>query len=154
MSTAPSSSWELDRTIPSDTSVGSELIVPLMDAMRERSWLDADIFRVQLAYEEAVVNAIRHGNRCDPAKVVAVKMHCDTSQVRIEISDEGPGFDPSQVPDPRDERLLEVPGGRGVLLINEIMSEVRYEDGGRRIVMVKRPGDPLDNPDAADLESD
>jgi serine/threonine-protein kinase RsbW len=141
--------WTLRRDIPSDTSVGSGLVNELIDAMTEREWPAADLFRTQLAYEEAIVNAIRHGNQCDPDKTVTVEMRCDQDRVWIRITDEGEGFDPDSVPDPRQEELLEVPGGRGVLLIKEIMNEVRYNERGNVITMVKRKGD---NPPADDDE--
>lgn len=133
--------WTLHREIPSDTTVGSALVNELIDAMTEREWPMADLFRTQLAYEEAIVNAIRHGNRCAADKSVTVEMKCDADRVLIRIADQGEGFDPSSVPDPRQDELLEVPGGRGVLLIKEIMSEVRYNERGNEITMVKIKGD-------------
>ena len=133
--------WTLRREIPSDTSVGSELVNELIDAMTEREWPAADLFRTQLAYEEAIVNAIRHGNGCDETKTVTVEMKCDDDRVWIRIADQGTGFDPDSVPDPREGDLLEAPGGRGVLLIKEIMSEVHYNDRGNEITMVKIKGD-------------
>ncbi|MEO1528493.1 MAG: ATP-binding protein [Planctomycetota bacterium] len=137
--------WKLKREIPSDTSIGSELVNELLAAMTEREWPATDLFRTQLAYEEAIVNAIRHGNRSDPEKVVVVEMTCDRDRVTIQITDEGSGFDPSQVPDPREEELLEVPGGRGVLLINEIMTEVKYNDSGNQITMSKERSNETDD---------
>ena len=136
--------WKLKREIPSDTSIGSELVNELITAMTEREWPATDLFRTQLAYEEAIVNAIRHGNRSDPEKVVTVEMSCDRERVTIQITDQGSGFDPSQVPDPRDEELLEVPGGRGVLLIHEIMNEVRYNESGNQITMIKQRSEETD----------
>lgn len=138
--------WTFHREIPSDTAVGSALVTDLLDAMTEREWPAGDLFRTQLAFEEAIVNAIRHGNRCDPDKKVTVEMSCDDDQVRIQITDQGEGFDPRSVPDPRQEELLEAPGGRGVLLINEIMSQVEYNDRGNQITMIKIKGDdpPVD----------
>jgi len=113
----------------------------------ERDWPPAELFRVQLAYEEAIVNAIRHGNGCDPEKTVDVQMICDENEVSIQITDQGGGFDPQDVPDPRSDELLEAPGGRGVLLINEIMSRVDYNETGNQITMVKIKGDKLDDDD-------
>lgn len=133
--------WTFQREIPSDTSVGSALITDLLDAMTEREWPATDLFRTQLAYEEAIVNAIRHGNRCDAEKTVTVEMTCDSERVVIKITDQGEGFDPKQIPDPRQDELLEAPGGRGVLLISEIMSDVTYNDRGNQITMVKMKGD-------------
>ena len=143
--------WTFRREIPSDTSVGSSLVAGLLDAMMERDWPAADLFRTQLAYEEAIVNAIRHGNRCDPEKSVLIEMSCDDERVTIQITDQGSGFDPASVPDPRVGELLEAPGGRGVLLIGEIMNEVTYNPCGNQITMVKIKGDnPPDDDDDDD----
>ncbi len=137
MENLDSSVWRLHRRIPSDTSIGSSLAVELIEAMARKGWPEDDRFRVRLAYEEAIVNAIRHGNQCSVEKTVDVRLECDGRRVRIEIADQGDGFDLATVPDPRREDLLEVPGGRGVLLIGEIMNEVRYSKSGNRITMIK-----------------
>lgn len=141
--------WTLRREIPSDTSIGSALVNELLDVMMQREWPSSDLFRTQLAYEEAIVNAIRHGNGCDTDKTVTVEMSCDDDRATIRITDEGEGFDPQAVPDPRQDDLLDVPGGRGVLLIHEIMSEVTYNDRGNQITMIKIKGDapPVDEDD-------
>ena len=144
----PESSWTFRRVIPSDTSVGSVLINELIDAMFQFDWEAAEQFRVQLAYEEAIVNAIRHGNRNKVEKTVTVEMSCDQDRVWIRITDQGKGFDPKEVPDPRQKELLEVPGGRGVLLINEIMSEVAYNEQGNQITMSKIRGDKMGSDEA------
>jgi serine/threonine-protein kinase RsbW len=57
--------------------------------------------------------------------------------VQIVIEDMGPGFDPDELPDPRDEERLEIPGGRGVMLIRELMTEVEYNELGNRVTMRK-----------------
>ncbi|OYP37461.1 ATP-binding protein [Rhodopirellula sp. MGV] len=138
---ADNAAWTLRREIPSETTIGSELVEELIAAMTERDWPPADLFRTQLAYQEAIVNAIRHGNRCDPNKTVLVEMSCDDDRAVITITDQGDGFDPTAVPDPRSDELLEVPGGRGVLLIGELMNEVAYNDRGNQITMTKIKGE-------------
>ena len=135
--------WRFRREIPSVIAVGSVLVNELIKAMTKFDWTPAEKFRVQLAYEEAIVNAIRHGNRNKAEKTVTVEMTCNDKQVWIQITDQGKGFDPYKVPDPRSEDLLEVPGGRGVLLISEIMSEVAYNKAGNRITMAKIKGDKM-----------
>jgi serine/threonine-protein kinase RsbW len=143
--------WNLRREIPSDTAVGSALVNDLIEAMTAREWPSRDLFRTQLAYEEAIVNAIRHGNRCDPEKTVLVEMECDQERTTIQITDQGEGFDPTSLPDPRQDEYLEAPGGRGVLLINEIMSHVEYNERGNQITMVMIKGDsPPPEDDASD----
>ncbi|WP_164100990.1 ATP-binding protein [Candidatus Laterigemmans baculatus] len=133
-----SGGWTLERTIPSETAIGSELVSGLLAAMQEYAWPAAELFHVQLAYEEAIVNAIRHGNEFAADKTVQVRLSCTADEVRIEIADMGPGFDPDSLPDPRAEDRLEVPGGRGVMLIHELMSEVTYHPPGNRVTMIKR----------------
>ena len=137
--------WNFRCSIPSDTSVGSGLVHSLIEEMLARGWSAREQFCVQLAFEEAITNAIRHGNRLDPNKKVDVEFRCDDQEVVIQITDEGPGFDPTQVPDPTSSDLIEVPGGRGVLLINELMTDVRYNEKGNRVTMKKMKDDPNDN---------
>ncbi len=137
--------WSVQRTLPSDTSVATDFANELVDAMTNRDWPAHDIFRVQLAFDEAIINAIRHGNRFNPNKTVGVEVDCNCNSIRIRIADQGNGFDPSAVPDPRTAELLEVPGGRGVLLIHELMSCVEYNERGNEITMIKVKGDdPID----------
>ncbi len=145
MGTNHGPSWTRRHTIPSDTRIGSDLVEELIQEMGQREWPATDLFRVQLAYEEAIVNAVRHGNRNARDKTVDVELTCCNERVMIRIRDQGEGFDPEKVPDPRQESLLEVPGGRGVLLISEVMSEVYYNDVGNEVTMIKIKGDnPLD----------
>ena len=113
---------------------------------------DVDAREVERAVMNLVMNAIRHGNRCADDKSVMVEMTCDADRVMIRITDEGAGFDTKAIPDPRQEDLLEVPGGRGVLLISEIMSEVHYNDKGNQIMMIKIRGDEPDDPDTDDVD--
>ena len=91
-----------------------------------------------IALDEAIVNAIKHGNKCDPCKAVHVVAEFNAEGARFIIADEGPGFSIEKVPDPTDPcRLLE-PSGRGLLLINHIMDEVCYNQAGNKVEMFKR----------------
>ena len=147
MSKPSLATWAVTRNLPSDTAVAADLTNELVEAMCEREWSPRDVFRVQLAFDEAMVNAIRHGNRFDPNKTVAVEIRCNCETVEISIADQGSGFDPSTVPDPRDEELLEVPGGRGVLLISELMTNVQYNDIGNQVTLTKIKGAAADEDD-------
>jgi serine/threonine-protein kinase RsbW len=94
---------------------------------------------VLIALDEAIVNAIKHGNKCDPRKAVHIVAEFNVEGVRFVVADEGSGFERENVPDPTEPcRLLE-PSGRGLLLINHIMDEVRYNQCGNRLEMFKRP---------------
>jgi serine/threonine-protein kinase RsbW len=98
---------------------------------------DQELFAVKMAVEEALVNAIKHGNQMDPDKSVTVlyKLHPEKFEVRI--TDEGPGFNPEDVPDPTAPENLERPCGRGLLLMWCYMNEVSFDNGGRTIAMAK-----------------
>lgn len=134
------SAWSSRHTIPSDTAIGSALIAGLLEAMLEREWPSVELFHVQLAYEEAVVNAILHGNDESPDKTVEIEFLCETDRVKIRITDQGHGFVPSDVPDPRTGERLEAAGGRGLLLMTEVMSEVKYNASGNEVTLTKYRG--------------
>jgi serine/threonine-protein kinase RsbW len=117
-------------------------VVPLLRAviaaMRERSFGERDCFAVRLALDEAVVNAVRHGNRGDPTKLVRVRYRVGPGRVVAEVEDEGPGFDPASVPDPRHPDKRERPGGRGLFLMRQYLTAVRYSGRGNRVRLYRR----------------
>jgi serine/threonine-protein kinase RsbW len=96
------------------------------------------MFAVRLCLEEALVNAFRHGNRLEPGLVVRFRASIGSSECAFEVEDEGEGFDPAGVPDPTADENLEIPSGRGIMLMRAYMSEVAYLDHGNRIRMVFR----------------
>ena len=91
-------------------------------------------FRVGVT--EALANAVLYGNQSDPAKIVRVEVALDLSRVVLHVKDEGPGFDPSTVPDPTLPDNLEGTGGRGLFLIRELMDEVEYNERGNWVRLV------------------
>ena len=95
------------------------------------------LFSVRLSLEEALINAVRHGNLFDESKKVAVDYDINAERIEIRVTDEGKGFDCDKVPDPTADENLEKPSGRGVMLIRTFMDEVEYSDGGRCVRMVK-----------------
>lgn len=103
-------------------------------------------FAIRLALEEALANAFKHGNRGDPQKVVKLDYSVDESEVAIEVEDEGPGFDPRHVPDPTDVENLEIPSGRGIVLMKSFMTAVEFNASGNRVRMTfKRPDEQDDS---------
>ena len=123
--------------IPSETSQGREIQERIIGLLESRSYPDRDLFGVRLALEEALVNAIKHGNGMDPAKQVRVDCTFDEDRVTIVIEDVGPGFDVGSVPDPTSEENLDKPGGRGIMLMRSFMSRVEYNDSGNRLLLEK-----------------
>lgn len=90
---------------------------------------------VMMALHEAVTNAIIHGNKLDPTKLVELDVLVENGQFLITVSDQGPGFDPDSLPDPLDEANLLKSGGRGVFLIRQFADEVRFNDKGNQITL-------------------
>ena len=109
----------------------------IKDALQSHQFDDREQFSIELALEEALVNAIKHGNQLDPGKRVFVRYDVTPERFDIRIEDEGPGFNPVDVPDPTAPENLERPCGRGLLLIRYYMSDVSFQDSGRTIVMHK-----------------
>jgi serine/threonine-protein kinase RsbW len=91
-----------------------------------------------VALDEAFVNAIKHGNKFDTSKNIRIAADVSKEEARFTIEDEGEGFDVNNIPDPLDPQNLFKPSGRGVLFIYNIMDEVKYNERGNRLTMVKR----------------
>lgn len=100
-----------------------------------RGYDEGAAFAVRLAIEEALVNGFRHGNDGDVAKTVHFECEIDDSSVYVEIADQGSGFNPCAVPDPTEEANLEMPSGRGIMLMRAYMTEVEYVAPGNRVRM-------------------
>lgn len=109
----------------------------ILEQVEKAGFNGREFFGIKLALEEALVNAIRHGNRLDPAKHVRIEARIAPDKVEFLIEDEGPGFDRSGVPDPTADENLEKCSGRGILLIESYMSRVWWDRGGRRLRMIK-----------------
>jgi serine/threonine-protein kinase RsbW len=107
-------------------------------ALEVLGYSERDRFAVRLALDEALANALKHGNRGDPAKCVRLCWRVTPECVLAKVEDEGEGFDPAAVPDPRDPENLERSCGRGLLLMRHYMDEVRYHGRGNRVTLGKR----------------
>ena len=124
--------------IPSDTEAGQAVQERIVSRLESLEYSMRDVFGVRLALEEALVNAIKHGNGLDPDKTVRVNCLIEDDLLRIEIEDQGPGFNMSDVPDPTADENLERPCGRGIMLIKSFMTSVEYNAKGNRVVLEKR----------------
>ncbi|MHC4128245.1 MAG: ATP-binding protein [Planctomycetota bacterium] len=92
-------------------------------------------FAIRTALEEALSNAALHGNRNDPAKALTIEYTADASAVAIVVEDEGVGFDPAAVPDPTRPENVDIPSGRGIMLMRAYMTEVEFDPPGNRVRM-------------------
>ena len=95
--------------------------------------------QIAMVTREAAVNAVLHGNKQDPDKRVTASFELTDDELRIQISDEGPGLDPATLPDPLAPENILKPSGRGVFLMRAIMDEVEFRRlaPGTEITMVK-----------------
>jgi serine/threonine-protein kinase RsbW len=96
-----------------------------------------DYFGIQMALDESLTNAIRHGNRFDESKQVLVECKASSEQFWLRVTDEGPGFKPLDVPDCTADENLDRPGGRGLKLISAYMTHVEYNPCGNCVTMEK-----------------
>jgi len=128
---------DIDRTIPSDP-VEARLVQEDIEArLKAHEFNEHEIFGIRLALEEALINAIKHGNQMDRRKSVRVAYTINRDRFHIVIADEGPGFDPEDVPDPTAVENLERPCGRGLMLMRHYMSQVRFTGKGNCCEMMK-----------------
>ena len=97
-------------------------------------------FNLRTALAEALANAISYGNRHDRTKLVRIEVACVPDAIRIEIADDGSGFDPSEIPDPTMPEYLEREGGRGLFVLRHLVDTVEFNEQGNRVCLVLRAG--------------
>ena len=113
----------------------------LLSAIERNGYNKASVFAIRLAFAEAVSNAMIHGNGADAGKTITLRYDIDADRVEINIIDQGDGFDPNSVPDPTEPENVEIPSGRGLVLMRAYMSEVRHIEPGNHVRMVYRRPD-------------
>ena len=123
--------------IPSDPGEARRVQEHIEQLLLAATCHEHDLFSIKLALEEALVNAIKHGNQYDRNKKVEVAYDVKGDRFTIHITDEGEGFDPADVPDPTAIENLERPCGRGLMLMNYYMTEVTYNERGNSVLLSK-----------------
>ncbi|MBX3421293.1 MAG: ATP-binding protein [Pirellulaceae bacterium] len=148
--------WSLHERIPSTLPIAHQYLDIFNRALQDSGWDGRDLFHVQMASEEALVNAVTHGNKQDGNKHVEIELRVSPDRVYMRFKDEGNGFCLDKVPDPREDSRLECVHGRGVLLIRQMMSEVHYHGCGNEVEMLKRRHEsiPLANDEDEDDDDD
>jgi serine/threonine-protein kinase RsbW len=134
----PGSSATNDLVISSDTAEARRVQEEIEQALKDHQFSPHDVFSIKLALEEALVNAIKHGNQMDRSKAVRVAYRITADRFDVWVSDEGRGFDPDDVPDCTAAENLERPSGRGLMLMRHYMNEVDYNATGNVVYMSKR----------------
>lgn len=125
--------------VPSDVNCIEEVIDLLVRHLCTDSWLCRRLrFNLRVAVAEALANAIVAGNQEDRSKWVEVQAELGGDLLKVEITDQGPGFDPSQVVDPLLPEELDRASGRGLFLIRKLVDDVQFNASGNSICMTLR----------------
>ena len=122
--------WSHECSFPSSMENAHSLIDSVMGELQASEWTSKEQFAINLALEEALVNAVQHGNGSDPSKNVHFSCCLTNSLAKFRIEDEGNGFNPDAVPDPTDDEHILIASGRGVLLIKGFVSRVWWNAKG------------------------
>ena len=126
------------QVIPTDLKAARRVAEDIMRQVERNGYGPEECFAIRLAVEEAIINAVKHGNKFDPGKSLTVSAEVGDRLTAITIADEGQGFDPVTVPDPTADENLEKPCGRGIMLIESYMNKVHWNKRGNQVEMVKR----------------
>ena len=133
---APRGETLIEKTVPSDLAAKTPLIVCLSSKLVELGVIDeADREKVEVCFEEALTNAMVHGNECDRERLVHARLFQNDHGWGLQITDEGAGFTPDSIPDPEDPDFPWMEHGRGVHMMNLIADAVEFFSGGRTVVL-------------------
>lgn len=135
--------WVKDFCIPSRTDAGHAILDGVLLQLQDFEWEQKDIFAIQLSFEEAIVNAIRHGNQSNNRLGVRVHLEITPERFLARVEDEGPGFNPDSLPDPTLEDFLDRPCGRGVKLMRAFMTSVHFNPAGNSVTLEKIRSTPV-----------
>ncbi len=122
-----------------------QVLDQLENQLTDLAWSSSEIFGLQMAVEESLSNAYRHGNRNGELGNVEIRWKISPDEFTIEVKDNGEGFTIGTVPNPVAPENLEGLTGRGLLLMRNYMDVVDFLDGGRRVVMRKNRPTPASN---------
>ena len=127
---------EIRLELPSDLSVIEHAIKLLAERCRDyRSYVQRALVNLRVAVSEALSNAILYGNRGDRSKKVRIRANVDAWSIKVQVSDEGSGFDPRRVPDPTSDGAIEEPGGRGLFLLKQLADDVTFSEIGSSVTL-------------------
>lgn len=124
--------------IPSTLVAAKEPEAAILKDAEARGYCEDALFAVKLALEEAMTNAVKHGNNNDPAKRITVRYAVTEEKLVVIVADQGNGFAPEAVPDPTTPERLPLPDGRGIMLMHAYMDDVRYRNNGAEVYLMKR----------------
>jgi serine/threonine-protein kinase RsbW len=130
---------KLNVTLAADKKAVDSVVQRIMEVIRGMDCAAGRETAIELALSEALANAVVHGAKSDPSKIVECDIACDENRsLLIVVRDPGDGFDPATIPSPVRGQNLYSSHGRGVYLINQLMDEVKFLKNGTEIHMIKR----------------
>jgi serine/threonine-protein kinase RsbW len=130
---------KLSVTLAADRDAVDPVVRSVMNVVREAKCAFGSEDAIELALTEALANAVVHGAKNDPSKIVECDVACDEARgVLIIVRDPGPGFDPAKIADPCQGENIYSNHGRGIYLINQLMDEVQFHKNGTEIHMLKK----------------
>jgi serine/threonine-protein kinase RsbW len=130
---------KIEFELPSSIGLMHAVLDYLMRRVEKVGVVNSETSNLFIALDEAFVNAVKHGNKFDAKKNVKITADVSPKEARFTIEDEGEGFDVNSIPNPCDPENLFKTSGRGVLFIYNIMDEVKYNERGNRLTMIKKP---------------
>ena len=131
--------WKLKLTLAADKHAVDSVVQRVMGAVREADCAADKEHAIELALSEALANAVVHGAKSDPSKIIECDVACDENRsLLIVVRDPGNGFDPAAIPSPVHGENIYSSGGRGIYLINQLMDDVKFLKNGTEIRMIKR----------------
>jgi serine/threonine-protein kinase RsbW len=130
---------KLKVTLAADRNAIDPVVQGIMEVVRSTQCASGKEDAIELALSEALANAVVHGAKGDPKKIVECDVACDEARgMLIIVRDPGPGFEPAAIPNPVMGQNIYSNHGRGIFLINELMDEVQFKNNGKEIHMIKR----------------
>jgi len=130
---------KLKVTLMADQQAVDPVVQGVMGIVRQMQCAPGKEDDIELALAEALANAVVHGCQCDTSKIIECCVACDENRgMLIIVRDPGPGFDQASLPSPVHGQNLYSNHGRGIFLINQLMDEVKFENNGTEIHMVKK----------------
>ena len=133
----PPSSPEQADVFLSTLEEREEVLRAIEAQLAVHNFLAKEIFGIRLALDEAIVNGIKHGHKFDATKRLHLAYIITNGKLHVDITDEGPGFDPAAVPDPLADENLDKVSGRGLFLMSSYMESVQFNETGNRVSMTK-----------------
>ena len=130
-----------ETTIPSDLSTKTPMVIRLVSTILDEGLVSqSESQQFEICFEEALKNAMVHGNQADIDKRLTVRLFRDSREWGVEISDEGNGFSAENIPDPTDPEFPWREDGRGIHLMTHICDQVEFFSGGRTLVLTSKIG--------------